>query len=569
MNNTLPPLDIESKAGTSGTLVELADLTIRAGGRTLLENGAARFEPGKVTLIVGCSGAGKTLILRALAGLIDADREDVHVTGHVRLDGREVLHQRGDRGVGVVFQNFALFDELSPAGNVRFAQDHRRRRKSRSRLPGGTETDASGASDSDSSNQSGSASQTYSLDPAELLDELRVPRGVPTAALSGGQRQRLAIARTLAYDPDVILYDEPTSGLDSATAAQVAALISATHATHPKTSIIVTHDFETLTPIADKVFLLDAETRSLREIDRAEWPEMREQLHPSAAAREAQPAGWKDRAQGSILCTARLLGNFFDATTCAASAVLQAPLRLLPWWKSPTWGLAYFLHYLRLVAGPSAWLYIAVAGAIIGFVTTYFTFRFLPYAQYTKPLLIEDLLHSMGFALFRILVPILASILIAARSGAAVASDVGGKVYSHQVDALRTFGVRPQRYLLTGILLAFLVGGPLLTAISYATASFTSLVVFTATHEGLGPEFWNLHFHRRLIVPNEWMFAGTWWLVAKTVLCSLGPALLAYHLGAGPKLSSRDVSRGITATILWSTLFVLAVHFAFAFWEFK
>lgn len=546
MTNTTPLLDTPSKSTTQGTLVELADLTIRAGGRTLLEKGAARFEPGEVTLIVGCSGAGKTLLLRTLAGLVDADREEVRVTGHVRLDGQEMLHQRGDRGVGVVFQNFALFDELSPERNVRFARAHRRRRE-RSERHGG---------------------RSVQPQAAELLDELRVPRGVPTAALSGGQRQRLAIARTLAYDPDVILYDEPTSGLDSATAAQVAALIESTHSTHPKTSIIVTHDFETLTAIADKVYLLDAQTRTLREIDRVDWPQLHTQLHPAAAALEARPAGWRERDLGGLLGIAQTLGNFFDATTRTASATLAAPLRLIPLWKSPTWGLAYFLHYLRLVAGPSAWLYIAVAGAIIGFVTTYFTFRFLPYAQYTKPLLIEDLLHSMGFALFRILVPILASILIAARCGAAVASDVGGKVYSHQVDALRTFGVRPQRYLLTGILWAFLIGGPLLTAISYGAASLTSLVVFTATHEGLGPEFWSLHFHRRLIVPNEWLFEGTWWLVAKTVLCSIGPALLAYHLGARPKLSSRDVSRGITSTILWSTLFVLAVHFAFAFWEF-
>jgi ABC-type multidrug transport system ATPase subunit/ABC-type transporter Mla maintaining outer membrane lipid asymmetry permease subunit MlaE len=522
-----------------GTTVELSGFSLSAGGKPLLENAAARFEPGKVTLIVGASGTGKTLVLKALAGLVGAADEGVRISGSAKFDGREMLHRRGGRNVGVVFQNFALFDELSAEGNVRFAAAHRKWGRGRP-----------------------------APDPNELLDELRVPRGVPTARLSGGQRQRLAIARTLAYDPDVILYDEPTSGLDVATAAEVAALIQNTHATHPKTSIIVTHDFESLAPIADKIYLLDAETRSLREIPREAWPRLRDQLKPAPAVKEEQPTGWRDKLLGGALWSAKTLGDFFDATSRTAWAVATAPLSLLPAWNSPAWGLRYFLHYLRLVAGPSAWLYIAVAGAIIGFVTTYFTFRFLPYAHMTKPLLIEDLVHSMGFALFRILVPILASILIAARCGAAVASDVGGKVYSHQVDALRTFGVRPERYLLTGVLLAFLIGGPLLAAIGYASAALTSLVVFTATHADLGPEFWNLHFHRRLVIPGEWLYDGTWWLLAKTLVCSAGPALLAYHLAARPKLSSRDVSRGITSVILWSTLFVLAVHFAFAFWEF-
>ena len=172
-------------------------------------------------------------------------------------------------------------------------------------------------------------------------------------------------------------------------------------------------------------------------------------------------------------------------------------------WKSPWWGFRFFLHYLRSVASPSAWLYIAIAGAIIGFVSTYFTFRFLPNANYTKPLLIEDLLRSMGFALYRILVPILVTILIAARCGAAVASDVGGKRYGRQMDALRTLGVEPRRYLLTGILYAFLLGTPWLLAIGYAASALTSLVVFTATHPDRGPWFWQLYFHRELIVPGK------------------------------------------------------------------
>ena len=95
------------------------------------------------------------------------------------------------------------------------------------------------------------------LEPDRLLEELGVPTDVPTHALSGGQRQRLAIARTLAYDPDVVLYDEPTSGLDSATAAEVTRVIAATHAKHPCTSIVVTHDYESLSRIADAIYLID------------------------------------------------------------------------------------------------------------------------------------------------------------------------------------------------------------------------------------------------------------------------------------------------------------------------
>ena len=75
---------------------------------------------------------------------------------------------------------------------------------------------------------------------------------------------------------------------------------------------------------------------------------------------------------------------------------LLFPGRLVPRWKSPAWGLRYLLHYLRLVADPSSWLYIAVAGAISGYVATYFTFRFLPFRSYTEPLIIENLLAALG-----------------------------------------------------------------------------------------------------------------------------------------------------------------------------
>jgi ABC-type transporter Mla maintaining outer membrane lipid asymmetry ATPase subunit MlaF/ABC-type transporter Mla maintaining outer membrane lipid asymmetry permease subunit MlaE len=533
------------------TAVSLSDVAISVAGRLLLSRTDACFPAGKVSLIVGPSGAGKSMLLRVLAGLVDPLSQEIAVQGTLTIGQQTVAAASRQRPpMGVVFQGFALFDELSPEENVRFAAAHR----------------------------SAAAGEAAPLPkPRLLLDELRVPRGVRTSALSGGQRQRLAIARTLAYDPAVILYDEPTSGLDLATSAQVAHLIQATHATHPKTSIIVTHDYESLSPIADHLFLFDARSQSLGEIARDDWPRLAELLAAASPGKGqaalSRTTGTPSKSPGTRVAAClrglpRRLGEFLVGTSRVAERLAALPLLLVPLWKSPVWGLRSLLHYLRLVAAPSAWFYMAVAGVIVGFVSTYFTFKFLPYRQYTEPLVLENLLQALGFALYRILAPVLATILIAARCGAAVASDIGGKVYGQQFDALRSFGIRPERYLLTGILYAFLLGTPLLTAISFAAARLTSLAVFTATHPELGPFFWRSHFHRELLAPGQWLYQGTGWLLAKVLCCAAGMGWIAYERGRLPKHSTSDVSRGITSNILWSTLFVLVVHFAFAFYEF-
>jgi ABC-type transporter Mla maintaining outer membrane lipid asymmetry ATPase subunit MlaF/ABC-type transporter Mla maintaining outer membrane lipid asymmetry permease subunit MlaE len=528
--HSLVPVHIPNGPTSGG--IELRKLAIVAGERMLIEDSDARFLPGEITLVVGPSGVGKSILLKSIAGIVSEWQEGLKVRGEILIDGQPVECGRA----GVVFQSFALFDELSPLANLEFAHA------------------SAGSHASPVSNR-------------DLLNELRVPIHVPTSRLSGGQRQRLAIARTLAYNPPVILYDEPTSGLDPSTGQQVAQLIRQTHDHFGKTSVIVTHDYHSLMPIADRIFLLDPLQRKLIQIPRAQWERIPEMLVPMASATVRQDEVKQPGTVAEWLKAQAV--SFLSSTTDAVVSMVMGLLSLIPIWKNPLWGMRFFAHFARLVFGPTAWLYLLAAGVIAGFVATYFTFQFLPYATYTEPLLVEDLLTALGYALYRIIVPVLACILISARCGAAVTADIGGRQYGNQIDALRTFGTNPRYYLLSPIIWAFLFGTPLLTFIAFTIARWTSLVTFVLADPVRGPDFWNLYFHRGLVEIDQFFFRGSGWLISKLLVCGLGTALIAYDRGRAPKYSSTDVSNSVTATILWSTLFVLVVHFVFALYEYR
>ena len=257
-----------------------------------------------------------------------------------------------------------------------------------------------------------------------------------------------------------------------------------------------------------------------------------------------------------------------ETTGGALLGALLVFVFLVPVWRSLRWALRYLWHYFWLLASPSSCLYFAASGLIAGFVSTHFTFKFLPHRQYTEPLLSDELLNGLGFATYRIMVPILLTILVAARCGAAVASDVGGRVYAHQVDAMRSMGVSPERYLLTNILYAFLLATPLLIGLGFLAAKLMSMTVFVYNHPELGAHYWDGHYHRDLRIPGQLFYLGSEWLIAKLLVCGMGVGAIAYFIGRRPKGSGVEVSRGITATIIGATLYVLVVHFVFAFVEF-
>ncbi|MHA7776554.1 ABC transporter ATP-binding protein [Roseibium sp. M-1] len=218
------------------------NLTVRSPrGRALLTVDRFSAEPGETVGLRGPSGAGKSTLLYALAGLQSA------VSGRVLWGGTDLAALSGSARaafrrdyIGLVFQDFLLFEELSALGNAALA------------------TAFAPAKERKSIRSTAGA----------LLSRLGVPREARTVdSFSGGERQRTAIARALAGNPEIILADEPTASLDRATAdALIADLITLTR-TERKTLIVVSHDTHLLDHM-DRVIEL-ADGRLLTEADRA------------------------------------------------------------------------------------------------------------------------------------------------------------------------------------------------------------------------------------------------------------------------------------------------------------
>lgn len=198
-----------------GATTTLLDLHLRktlncATGPVLLDIDL-KIERGETVAILGPSGTGKTTLLRMIAGLTAPDDGRITAFGKDWFDKTQgVSRPPRDRRAGMVFQDYALFPNMSALGNVCFAQ---RRGRSRS----------------------------HALALLERVG-LQALAGQRPGQLSGGQQQRLALARALAAEPDVLLLDEPLSALDNRMRAELQDALLSMRQSHPTTTLLVTHD---------------------------------------------------------------------------------------------------------------------------------------------------------------------------------------------------------------------------------------------------------------------------------------------------------------------------------------
>lgn len=199
----------------------------KAFGETLISQDVnIEIAAGEFVVFVGPSGCGKSTLLRMIAGLEDITSGDLLI-GDRRMNDVPPA----ERGVGMVFQSYALYPHLSVAENMSFGLK------------------LAGTKKAEITQRVNQVSEVLQL--AHLLD--RRPK-----ALSGGQRQRVAIGRTLVAEPRVFLLDEPLSNLDAALRVQMRIEISRLHKRLKRTMIYVTHDQVEAMTLADKIVVLDA-----------------------------------------------------------------------------------------------------------------------------------------------------------------------------------------------------------------------------------------------------------------------------------------------------------------------
>ena len=209
--------------------ITIDHISRRFGNYPALDDVSLDLPEGEFVALLGPSGSGKTTLLRIIAGLEYAE------AGHIAFGGEDVTDMPvQDRGIGFVFQQYALFRHMTVARNIAFGLDVLPRKQRPSKADIAARID-------------------------ELLELVQLPGlgGRYPSQLSGGQRQRVALARALARNPRILLLDEPFGALDAKVRRELRKALRQIHNRLGITSIFVTHDREEAFALADRVAILN------------------------------------------------------------------------------------------------------------------------------------------------------------------------------------------------------------------------------------------------------------------------------------------------------------------------
>jgi len=212
-------------------VIDINNLQISFGNQKVLKNVSLQLFNGENLVVLGKSGSGKSVLIKCIARLLDADSGTINVFGdNVNdIDNTKLTDFR--KKIGFLFQSGALYDSMTVKENLEFPLRRIRRNMSQPEMD---------------------SKILETLENVGLADALnKMP-----SQLSGGMRKRISLARTIVVDPQIMLYDEPTTGLDPVTSDEISALINEVQKKYKTSSIIITHDIECAKATANRIVML-------------------------------------------------------------------------------------------------------------------------------------------------------------------------------------------------------------------------------------------------------------------------------------------------------------------------
>lgn len=490
----------------SAPAVRLEGVHKAFGGKAILSGVDLDLLPGRVVVVVGPSGGGKSVLLDLILGIVKPDAGQV-VAPPV---------------VGMVFQDAALFDDRTVAANLAYPARNRPAAEVEARVQ--------------------AAARAVGLAPGHLAAR-------PTQ-LSGGLRKRAAIARALVQGPPVLLYDEPTAGLDSASSTKVAqAILQAKQVVVGQAALVVTHDYPLAARIADEVLYLDPEAHRLVPLldpdqlaaygdDReARWPAIRDFLEAHFAAADPPPSEPGTDRPGLRSQLRALAAHGLQAVRALAGVRVPGAADLL----KRIWDLG-------ITSAPA----VAVSGLVLGLVTALQIGLALGAALGD----LDALPSMLGAVLGHHVGPLYTGLFLAGRVGARVASEVGIKTYLRQADALRTFGVRPEAAWLSPLLVAALISFPVLSLLLEGMGLLGGYVGFVVA---LGQ---NSAGYTHTVLADVEVGAVLVGLL-RSLCCGALVVVLAYNAGRNARRGSDAVGRATTQAVVAGLMSAIAVELVF------
>jgi phospholipid/cholesterol/gamma-HCH transport system ATP-binding protein len=225
-------------AGTAGeTVIEVRDLTVRFGPRTILERVSLEVRRGEIFVILGGSGCGKTTLLRHIIGLRKPEGGSVRILGVDLAKAGDAERDAVRRRTGVLFQSGALLKSMTLEENVA--------------LP---------------LRESTGLPEPFIRELARLklsMVGLEQAAGFLPSELSGGMQKRGGLARAIALDPEILFFDEPGAGLDPVTSVELDELILGLNRSLGTTMVVVTHELQSINKIAQRAIMLDGEAKGI------------------------------------------------------------------------------------------------------------------------------------------------------------------------------------------------------------------------------------------------------------------------------------------------------------------